>query len=110
MKLRNILAATTAASLAFLAVSRRETIAKEAKEIKQLLTDMTASKRNIEEQLAIIQGLQKPIQELATDFQYKVRVYQQSIAGNLEEIQKIQARYQGKNNDSEKILVAKSKY
>lgn len=102
MKFRNILAATTAASLAFLAVSRRETIAKEAKETKQLLTDMTASKRKIEEQLAIIQGLQKPIQDLATDLQYKVRVYQQSIAGNLEEIQKIQARYQDKKTNQDK--------
>ncbi|HFI0694261.1 TPA: chemotaxis protein [Streptococcus suis] len=93
MKLRNILITLSAASATYLAISNREKIAKEVKDTKQLVTDMEASKTNIQDQLAIIQSFQKPLQEMVEDLQYKARVYQQSIAGNLDEIQKIQQKY-----------------
>lgn len=54
------------------------------------LTDIQTSKSNIQHQLAIIQSFQKPLQELTADLQYKTRIYQQSIAGNLQEIKTIQ--------------------
>lgn len=93
MKLRNLLLALSAASATYLAISNREKIAKEVKATKQLVTDMETSKTNIQDQLAIIQSFQKPLQEMVEDLQYKTRVYQQSIAGNLDEIQKIQQKY-----------------
>ncbi len=89
MKLRNIILAVSAATASFLAVTHRDKITKEIKETKQLLSDIQLSKDNIQEQLAIIQSFQEPLQEMASDLQYKTRVYQQSIAGNLEEIQQI---------------------
>ncbi|HEM3701813.1 TPA: chemotaxis protein [Streptococcus suis] len=93
MKLRNILITLSAAGVTYLAISNREKIAKEVKDTKQLVTDMEASKANIQDQLAMIQSFQKPLQEMVEDLQYKARVYQQSIAGNLDEIQKIQQKY-----------------
>ncbi|HFI0466816.1 TPA: chemotaxis protein [Streptococcus suis] len=97
MKLRNILITLSAAGATYLAISNREKIAKEVKDTKQLVTDMEASKTNIQDQLAIIQSFQKPLQDLAADLQYKSRVYQQSIAGNLDEIQKVVEKYKKEN-------------
>ncbi|MCK3904784.1 chemotaxis protein [Streptococcus iners] len=93
MKLRNLLLALSAASATYLAISNREKIAKEVKDTKQIMTDMETSKANIQEQLAIIQSFKEPLESLANDLQYKSRVYQQSITGNLEEIQKVMAKY-----------------
>lgn len=93
MKLRNLLLALSAASATYLAISNREKIAKEVKDTKQIMTDMETSKTNIQEQLAIIQSFKEPLESLANDLQYKGRVYQQSITGNLEEIQKVMAKY-----------------
>ncbi|HEL2401110.1 TPA: chemotaxis protein [Streptococcus suis] len=93
MKLRNLLLALSAASATYLAISNREKIAKEVKDTKQIMTDMETSKANIQEQLAIIQSFKEPLESLASDLQYKSRVYQQSITGNLEEIQKVMAKY-----------------
>ncbi|HEM3164061.1 hypothetical protein [Streptococcus suis] len=98
MKLRNIILAVSAATASFLAVTHRDKIAKEVQETKQLLSDIQLSKDNIQEQLAIIQSFQEPLQEMASDLQYKTRVYQQSIAGNLEEIQQILKKYQNENS------------
>ncbi|HFI0701866.1 TPA: chemotaxis protein [Streptococcus suis] len=97
MKLRHLLLALSAASATYLAISNREKIAKEVKDIKQLVTDMEASRRNIQDQLEIIQSFQKPLQDLAADLQYKSRVYQQNISGNLDEIQKIVEKYKKEN-------------
>lgn len=97
MKLRNLLLALSAASATYLAISNREKIAEEVKATKQLVIDMETSKTNIQDQLAIIQSFQKPLQEMVEDLQYKTRVYQQSIAGNLEEIQKVVAKYKKEN-------------
>ncbi|NQI69897.1 chemotaxis protein [Streptococcus suis] len=97
MKLRNLLLALSAASATYLAISNREKIAKEIKDTKQIMTDMEASKTNIQEQLAIIQSFKEPLESLANDLQYKSRVYQQSITGNLEEIQKVMAKYKKEN-------------
>ncbi|HFI0253259.1 TPA: chemotaxis protein [Streptococcus suis] len=97
MKLRNILIALSAASATYLAISNREKIAKEVKDTKQLVTDMEASRRNIQDQLEIIQSFQKPLQDLAADLQYKSRVYQQNISGNLDEIQRIVEKYKKEN-------------
>ncbi len=66
MKLSNIIVAVGAASATFLAITNREKISKEVKEIQQLLTDIQTSKSNIQHQLAIIQSFQKPLQELNT--------------------------------------------
>ncbi|HFH9843901.1 TPA: chemotaxis protein [Streptococcus suis] len=96
MKLSNIIVAVGAASATFLAITNREKISKEVKETQQLLTDIQTSKSNIQHQLAIIQSFQKPLQELTADLQYKTRIYQQSIAGNLQEIQTIQEKYASK--------------
>ncbi|WP_105114448.1 chemotaxis protein [Streptococcus suis] len=97
MKLRHLLLTLSAASATYLAISNREKIAKEVKDTKQLVTDMEASRRNIQDQLEIIQSFQKPLQDLAADLQYKSRVYQQNISGNLDEIQKIVEKYKKEN-------------
>ncbi|HFR3425024.1 TPA: chemotaxis protein [Streptococcus suis] len=97
MKLRNLLLALSAASATYLAISNREKIAKEVKDTKQIMTDMETSKTNIQEQLAIIQSFKEPLESLANDLQYKSRIYQQSITGNLEEIQKVMAKYKKEN-------------
>lgn len=93
MNFRNLLLAACAASVTFRIVSQKDRIAKEAKETKELLTTINANKNNIKDQLAIIQELQSPLQDMTKDLQHKIRVYQQSIAGNLEEIQKIRSKY-----------------
>lgn len=97
MKLRHLLLALSTASATYLAISNREKIAKEVKDTKQIMTDMETSKANIQEQLAIIQNFKEPLESLANDLQYKGRVYQQSITGNLEEIQKVMAKYKKEN-------------
>ncbi|HFI0644400.1 TPA: chemotaxis protein [Streptococcus suis] len=97
MKLRNILLALSAASATYLAITNREKITKEVQDTKQIVTDMEVSKTNIQDQLAIIQSFQKPLQEMVEDLQYKARVYQQSIAGNLDEIQKVVEKYKKEN-------------
>ncbi|HFU4222553.1 TPA: chemotaxis protein [Streptococcus suis] len=97
MKVRHLLLALSAASATYLAISNREKITKEVKDTKQLVTDMEASRRNIQDQLEIIQSFQKPLQDLAADLQYKSRVYQQNISGNLDEIQKIVEKYKKEN-------------
>ncbi|HEM3725056.1 TPA: chemotaxis protein [Streptococcus suis] len=97
MKIRHLLLALSAASATYLAISNREKIAKEVTDTKQLVKDIETSKSNIQDQLAIIQSFQKPLQDLAADLQYKSRVYQQSMAGNLDEIQKIVEKYKKEN-------------
>ena len=62
MKLSNIIVAV-GASATFLAITNREKISKEVKEIQQLLTDIQTSKSNIQHQLAIIQSF-KPLQRI----------------------------------------------
>lgn len=97
MKLRHLLLTLSAASATYLAISNREKIAKEVTDTKQLVKNIEASKSNIQDQLAIIQSFQKPLQNLVADLQYKSRVYQQSMAGNLDEIQKIVEKYKKEN-------------
>lgn len=97
MKIRNILAAASAASVAFMAFNRREQIAKEVKETKALIDDINRHKTAIQSQLTVLQSFKEPLAELSSDLQYKLQVYQQSIAGNLEEIQRIQAKHQTKD-------------
>lgn len=89
MKLRHLLAAGTAATIAYLAVKHREQIARETRETVASTRRMQDSYQNIQEQLALIQSYQKPLQDMAGDLQYKLRVYQQSMAGNLNEIQSL---------------------
>lgn len=92
MKLAHLIAAGTAATITYLAIKNREKIARETTETMDIIHRMQDSYQNIQDQLTLIQGYQQPLQELADDLQYKLRVYQQSIAGNLHEIQKIQAK------------------
>ncbi|MBF0778484.1 chemotaxis protein [Streptococcus cuniculi] len=94
MKLSHLIAAGTAATIAYLAVKNRDKIVTETTETMDIIHRMQDSYQNIQDQLAFIQGYQAPLQEMADDLQRKLRVYQQSIAGNLNEIQKIQAKYQ----------------
>ncbi len=94
MKLSNLIAAGTAATLAYLAVKNRDKIAQSIEDNLEQVQGIQANLSNIQDQLAIIQSYKEPLQEMATDFQYKLRVYQQSIAGNLAQIQAIQEKYQ----------------
>ena len=93
MKLRNLLLAAGAARLSYLAVTHRKKILSEAKETQALLADIEKNKNNIQEQLAIIQSYRKPLKDMTTDLQYKLRVYQQSISGNLNQIKNITKKY-----------------
>lgn len=101
MKLSHLLLAGGAATLSYLAVKHREKIVQEAQETLSLIQNMEGNYSNIQEQLATIQSYQEPLQELADDFQYKWRVYQQSISGNLAEIRKIQEKYQTKDEQED---------
>ncbi|MGT2951297.1 chemotaxis protein [Streptococcus cuniculi] len=94
MKLSHLIAAGTAATIAYLAVKNRDKIVTETTETMDIIHRMQDSYQNIQDQLAVLQSYQAPLQEMAEDVQYKLRVYQQNIAGNLSEIQKIQAKYQ----------------
>ncbi|MGT2715146.1 chemotaxis protein [Streptococcus respiraculi] len=96
MKLTHLIAAGTTATIAYLAVKNRDKIAHETTETMDIIHRIKDSYQNIQEQLAFLQAYQEPLQDMAEDLQYKLRVYQQSIAGNLSEIQKIQAKYQEK--------------
>lgn len=94
MKLTHLIAAGTAATIAYLAVKNRDKIAQETTETMDIVHRIENSYQNIQDQLAFLQASQEPLQDMAEDLKYKLRVYQQSIAGNLSEIQKIQAKYQ----------------
>lgn len=96
MKLSHLIAAGTAATIAYLAVKNRDKIVTETTETMDIVHRMQDSYQNIQDQIALLQSYQAPLQEMAEDVQYKLRVYQQNIAGNLSEIQKIQAKYQEK--------------
>lgn len=104
MKLRHLIWTASAATLSYLAVKNRDKIRKETQETLAILKDMDTSYTHIQEQLAFIQAYQTPIKEMTADLHYKLRVYQQSIAGNLSEIQRIQTKYQTKPvTDSSKL-------
>ncbi|MBF0787689.1 MULTISPECIES: chemotaxis protein [unclassified Streptococcus] len=96
MKLKHLIAAGTAATITYLAVQNRKKIAHETTEAMDSVRRIQESYQTIQDQLAFIQSYQQPLQEMARDLQYKLRVYQQAIAGNLNEIQKIQVTEQEK--------------
>lgn len=93
MKLSHLLAASGAALASYWLVNNREKIVQETSKTIDLAKKSQASYQTIQQQLATIQSYQEPLQEMAEDLQYKLRTYQQSIAGNLEEIQKITEKY-----------------
>lgn len=93
MKLGNLLLAGAAASLSYYLVSNKEKIAQEVTETAQLIGNISEQYGNIQDQLAIIKSYQEPIQEMVSDFQYKLRVYQQEATAHLNEIQAIQEKY-----------------
>ncbi|MGT2800250.1 chemotaxis protein [Streptococcus marmotae] len=93
MKLTHLIAAGTAATLSYLAVKNRDKILQEMTETTDLIHRMQDNYQTIQDSLTLIQSYQKPVQEMAEEIQYKVNVYQQSIAGNLNEIQKIKEKY-----------------
>ncbi|MGQ7330676.1 chemotaxis protein [Streptococcus suis] len=99
MKLRHLLLAVGAAHLAYQAVKHRKEIAAEAKETKELIQRIQADKQKITDQLALLNSFKAPVQELSKDLQYQLKVYQQSITGNLTEIQKFTDKY--KTEDSQ---------
>ncbi|WP_394404630.1 chemotaxis protein [Streptococcus sp. 20-1249] len=94
MKLSQLIAAGGAALASYWLVSNREKIAQETNETIDLAKTAQASYQNIQKQLSTIQSYQEPLRAMTEDLQYKIRTYQQSIAGNLEEIQKIAEKYE----------------
>ncbi|KXT77305.1 hypothetical protein [Streptococcus sp. DD13] len=93
MKIRHLIALTALAGTAYHLFQQREQLQEKIKNGKELKDRLERSSKNIQEQLQILQSYQKPLKELAQDLQYKVRSYQMSIAGNLQEIQQIQKKY-----------------
>ncbi|MER0124121.1 chemotaxis protein [Streptococcus sp. ZJ93] len=93
MKLTHFIAAGTAATLSYLAVKNRDKILQEVTETTDLIHRMQDNYQTIQDRLALIQAYQKPVQQMAEELQHKVNVYQQSTAGNLNEIKRIQKKY-----------------
>ncbi|MTB63654.1 chemotaxis protein [Streptococcus sp. zg-86] len=96
MKVTHLIAAGTAATLSYLAVKNRDKIAQETAETRDIIHRIKDHSQKVQDSLALIQSYQEPLQEMAEEIQYKVKVYQQSIAGNISEIQKVQKKYQEK--------------
>lgn len=99
MKLSHLIAAGTAATIAYLGVKNHKKIIEETSEMKELIHRMQNSSKNIQQQLTFLQSNQEPVKEMFADFQQSVKVYQQSIAGNLSEIKRIQEKYQSKKEE-----------
>lgn len=97
MKLGNLLIASAAAALSYWAVSNRQEIADEVEYKQGLLKDMSQSYSQIQQQIETLKQYQKPLQDMTQDLQYKLRVYQQEVAGHVKEIQAIQEKYQTSN-------------
>ncbi|HEL2057974.1 TPA: chemotaxis protein [Streptococcus suis] len=88
MKLSHLIAGIGAASIAFQVVSNRKKIQAEANETLDLIAELTQEKEAIQQHLNTILSYRQPLQDMSQDLTYKLRTYQQSIAGNLEEIKK----------------------
>lgn len=93
MKFINALAALAAGSLSYLVVANREKISQEISDTTGQITKAKDSYQSIQDNLAIIQSYQEPLKNMASDLQHKMRVYQQSVAGNIEQIQEITSKY-----------------
>lgn len=104
MKLGNLLIASAAAALSYWAVSNRQEIADEVEYKQGLLKDMSQSYSQIQQQIETLKEYQKPLQDMAQDLQYKLRVYQQEATAHMEEIQTIQEKYQENENKSSHLL------
>lgn len=93
MKLRNLLIMGGAAVASYWLVNNHKTILDRSQENLENLKQVQEDLETVKERFAALQQFQEPVQELIKDTQYKVRVYQQSIAGNVEEIKKMQDKY-----------------
>lgn len=93
MSLKHLLIAGSAAALSYWVVSNKDKIIQEVQETEQLWTSLQDSYQNIQKQAAIIQSYREPLQEMASDFRYKLRVYQQEADAHLNEIKTIQEKY-----------------
>ncbi|HFH9836934.1 TPA: chemotaxis protein [Streptococcus suis] len=93
MKLRNILLTGCAATVTYLVIKNREKIIQEVQDSLNQIQTIESNYNNIQKQLDIIQSYRTPLAEMAADLGYKTRVYQQSIAANLREIEKIREKY-----------------
>ncbi|MBY5021918.1 chemotaxis protein [Streptococcus suis] len=93
MKFNNLFLTACAATVTYLVIKNREKIAQEIQESINQIQSIESNYQNIQNQLEIIQSYQKPLAEMASNLEYKSRVYRQSIASNLTEIEKIREKY-----------------
>lgn len=96
MKFRHLLLTVGVARLTFLALKHGQYIKKQDYITSQHWQAMVATRQNIQQQLAIVQSYRQPIEEMRKDFQYKSRVYRQSISGNVAVLREITKRYSSK--------------
>ncbi len=93
MKLRNLLLASGAAFATYWTVKNHEKITEEVQDTTNLIRQNKKNVAAVQENLARVQAYQEPVKEVVADLQQKVRIYQQSISGNLAEIQRVLDKY-----------------
>lgn len=93
MKLKHLILAGGAAALSYWAVKNRNEIIAETKETAALTKQTKEDYQAVQDNIERLKAYQEPVANLLKDFQYKLRTYQQSIAGNIEEIEKFQEKY-----------------
>ncbi|TCD45658.1 hypothetical protein D3X11_05375 [Streptococcus sp. X16XC17] len=93
MKLKHLILAGGVAALSYWVTKNRKEIISEAKETAALTKQTKKDYQAVQENIERLKAYQEPVTELLKDFQYKLRTYKQSIAGNLSEIEKFQERY-----------------
>lgn len=93
MKLKNLLLAGASAALSYWVVANRKEIVEEVEYKQGLLKDMNHHYSSIQQQVDVLKQYKTPLQKMAQDLQYKLRVYQQEASGHIEEIKAIQEKH-----------------
>lgn len=87
MKLRHFITTASLAGLAYWAAKHKDALLATTKNRIETIQDLKKQQKNIEKQIHKITSFQEPLKEMATDLNYKLRVYQTSIAPHVDAIQ-----------------------
>lgn len=87
MKLRHFITTASLAGLAYWAATHKEQIIATTKSSIKTAQDIQRLQETIRNQIQQIASFQEPLKEMATDLNYKLRVYQTSIAPHVDAIQ-----------------------
>lgn len=101
MKLQKLLLTAGSAALTYWLVSNRQELKEQSQETIALTKKAKKELEQIKDQVTLLQDYQEPLKEWTQDLKHQVQVYQQSISGNLAQLQAMKEKYlQDNKNDA----------